>query len=254
MVLAVAAIGLRPDAAAITPVDLYSATNFAVLAGSGITIAGLTTITGDIGTLPTPTITGTESPSFTLIGVNHGGDATTLAAKGDLLNSYNEATGRTPTTLLDPVFDLGTLTLTSGIYHDPTSLGITGILTLDGNHDPDSVWIFQAGTTLITEVNSQVVLINGASAANVFWQVGSSATLKTGSAFAGNILAYTSISLADGSSVDGRLLALNGLVSLASNQVNMPIAAVPEPGTLLLLLCSGLATLAVFSSRFFSRD
>jgi hypothetical protein len=226
-----AALLLPPtDVTAQLPLDLDSASPFAVLAGTGITITGATTIAGDIGTYPTTSITGFEN--VTLNGINHSGDAITQAAKIDLLAAYIDAAGRTPTTTYGPIFDLGGLTLTSGVYNDPSSFGLTGTLTLDALGDPNAVWIFQAGSTLITATGSVVNLTGGAQASNIFWQVGSSATLGTGTDFAGSILASESITLNTGAMIDGGLYALNGAVTLDSNS----IAAVPEPGSALLLL------------------
>src|SRR6185369_13168139 len=127
-------------------IPLLSATSFAVLAGAGITVAGAvnsTTITGDIGTFPTPSITGLGN--VVLNGVNHAGDAVTQTAKNDLVTAYNDAAGRPPTTTYNPIFDLGGQTLPPGVYRDPTSFGITGTLTLDAGGDQNAVWIFQAG-------------------------------------------------------------------------------------------------------------
>ncbi len=217
------------DVSAQLPLDLDSAAPFAVLAGSGITITGATTIAGDIGSFPTASITGFEN--VTLIGINHAGDSVTQAAKIDLLAAYLDAAGRTATTTYGPIFDLGGLTLQGGVYNDPSSFGLTGTLTLDAMGDPNAVWIFQAGSTLITASNSVVNLIGGAQAGNVFWQVGSSATLGTGTDFAGSILASESITLNTGAVIDGGLFALNGAVTLDSNT----IAAVPEPGSAMLL-------------------
>jgi hypothetical protein len=212
------------------PLDLDSASPFAVLAGTGITITGATTIAGDIGTYPTISITGFEN--VTLNGINHSGDDITQAAKTDILAAYIDAAGRTPTTTYGPIFDLGGLTLTSGVYNAPSSFGLTGTLTLDALGDPNAVWIFQAGSTLITATGSVVNLTGGAQASNIFWQVGSSATLGTGTDFAGSILASESITLNTGAMIAGGLYALNGAVTLDNNN----IAAVPEPGSALLLL------------------
>ena len=224
------------------PVNLNSAAPFAVLAGAGITITGATTIAGDIGTFPTTSITGFEN--VTLNGINHAGDAITQAAKIDLLAAYLDAAGRTATTTYGPIFDLGGLTLTSGIFNDPSSFGLTGTLTLDALGDANAVWIFQTGSTLITSANSVVNLVGGAQASNVFWQVGSSATLGTNTDFAGTILASDSITLNTGAMIDGGLYALNGAVTLDANT----IAAVPEPGSS-LLLGGGLALLALRRRR-----
>lgn len=219
-------------------VELGSAADFAVLAGSGITLTSPTTITGDIGTYPTLTMVGLGY--LTLNGTNHAGDAVTQAAKGDLTLAYADAAGRAPTTVYGAQ-DLGGLTLTSGVYQGSSSFGITGTLTLDGGGDPNAVWIFQAGSTLITASGSAISLIGGAQAGNVFWQVGTSATLGTGTDFAGNILALDSITLNTGATVDGRVLARNAAVALDDNTI-----VIPEARSLLLL---GLGVAVLFAYR-----
>lgn len=229
VLLAIATVAATSTVRAQSPLQLKSAAPFAVLAGAGITITGPTTITGDIGTFPTDTITGLEN--LTLIGINHAGDAVTSDAKTDLFSAYNDALSRTPTTLYDPIFDLGGLTLQPGVYKGPSSFGITGTLTLDAQGDPNAVWIFQTGSTLITADNSVVNLFGGATAANVFWQVGSAATLGVDSEFPGNLLALESITATTGASIDGGLYAINGAVTLDSNTT----AVVPEPGSVILL-------------------
>lgn len=228
-----------------TSVDLGTASSFAVLAGAGITITGPTTITGDIGTHPTASITGLEN--LTLNGVNHADDAVTVQAKSDLVVAYDDAAGRSPDVIYVDGFDLVGLTLTPGVYNSPSSLFLSGTLTLDAQGNPDAVWIFQAGSTLITASDSTVNLINGADACDVFWQVGSSATLGTDSYFVGSILALTSITLTTGAEVDGRVLARNGAVTLDSNTItrsNCDTPSVPETGSTLLLLGSVLTGLA----------
>lgn len=224
-------------------IDLGIADSFAVLAGGGITIANASTVTGDIGSFPTPTMTGLEK--LTLIGVNYAGDATTQNAKNALVSAYNTAAGLTPNTTYGAIYDLGGHTLAPGVYNDPSSFAVTGVLTLDGGSNPNAVWVFQAGSTLGTASGSQINLINGAQAGNVYWQVGSSATLGTDSSFAGSILALTDITLTTGATVDGRLLARNGAVTLDYNTVATPV---PEPG-MLPLLGIGLATVFAFRRR-----
>lgn len=237
------------NAAASTPiVGLGTASRFAVLGGAGIANSGTTTIKGDVGSFPTATTAGFGT--VTLDGTNHGGDAVTQTAKNDLDTAYADAVGRTPTTIFGAIFDLGGLTLASGVYNDPSSFGISGNLTLDAQGDPNAVWIFQMGSTLITTANSKVILIGGASADNVFWQVGSSATLGADVDFSGNLLAFTSITLTSGV-VNGRMFALNGAVTLNNNDISMP-DPVPEPSST-LLLGIGLVILFFFGRRFVVR-
>ncbi|MEK6273689.1 MAG: ice-binding family protein, partial [Actinomycetota bacterium] len=132
--------------AAPSPVPLGTADSFAVLAGSGITNTGPTTVNGDIGTFPTTTITGTAT--LTVTGINHGGDAVTQGAKTDLVTAYNNAAGQGPTSPI--VADLGGQTLTPGVYNSASSIGLTGALTLNGGGNPNAVFVFQAGSTLTT--------------------------------------------------------------------------------------------------------
>jgi hypothetical protein len=207
-------------AAGPTTVLMGTAANFSVLAGSGITNTGPTTIYGDVGTFPTPAETGFGS--VTIIGTNHIDDAITQQAKIDLVTAYNDAAGRTPATTVPT--ELGGTTLVPGVYNSADgTFGITGTVTLDGQGDPNAVFIFQMQSTLVTASNSVVLLINGTHACNVFWQVGSSATIGTGSSFVGTILALTSITVTTGATVDGRLLARNGAVTLDTNTIGQTV-------------------------------
>jgi len=226
-------------------VDLGTAEDFAVLAGAGITNTGTTTIFGNVGTFPTPSITGFNT--VTLDGVIHGDNAVTQQAKFDLLTAYNDAAGRPapPANTYSPIFDLGGLTLIPGVYNDPTSFEITGVLTLDGQGNSDSVWIFQTGSTLLTASNSSVSLINGADACHIFWQVGSSATLGTGTDFAGTIIALTSITLNTGATVDGRVLALNGAVTMDGNTILRSICDLVVGGTTTITLPISIDSLSM---------
>ena len=224
-----------------TAVNLGTADNFAVLGGTGITVAGAvnsSTVTGDIGTFPTTTITGMAN--MALMGTNQAGNAITQLAKNDLATAYGSVATQTPTIIYGAGSDLGGLTLLSGVYNNPSSFGLTGTLTLNAAGDPNAVWIFQAGSSLVTASSSNVILINGAQGCKVFWQVGSSATLGTYSSFVGNILSLQSITANSGATVSGRLLAQNGAVTLDTNTIALtickailsdPVIIVNTPGT-----------------------
>ena len=199
-------------------VPLLTTSPFAILAGAGITFTNPNTINGNIGTFPTTTITGITN--VVLNGTNHAGDAITQQAKLDLTAAYLFAAGQTGAVTVPT--ELGSTTKTPGVYNSAAgTFGITGTLTLDAQGDPNAVFIFQAASTLITAGSSNVVLINGAQAANVFWQVGSSATLGTSSHLEGTILALTSITATTSATVNGRLLARNGAVTLDTNTVTV---------------------------------
>jgi LPXTG-motif cell wall-anchored protein len=140
-----------------------------------------------------------------------------------LVTAYDDAAGRTPATTVSA--DLGGQTLVPGVYNSAAALALTGTLTLDGQNDPDAVFIFQAGSTLTTASSSNVALINGAQACHVFWQVGSSATLGTNSNFTGHVLALTSITATTGATINGQLLARNGAVTLDTNTITNDVCA-----------------------------
>jgi hypothetical protein len=207
--------------AAVMPVPLGTAASFVVLAGAGITNTGPTTLNGDLGTFPTPSVTG--AGSMTITGTNHAGDAVTQGAKDALVTAYNNAAGQGPATPI--AADLAGQTLAPGVYNSASSIGLTGALTLNGGGDPRAVFVFQAGSTLTTASASQVLLVNGAQACNVFWQVGSSATLGTGSVFRGSILALTDITVTTAATLEGRVLARNGAVTLDTNTITRPQCA-----------------------------
>jgi Ice-binding-like len=203
----------------VTPALPFGASaSFAVLAGSGVTNTGPSVLTGDLGSFPTPAITGLAT--LTLSGVAQGAGAVTQQAKTDLVAAYDAAAGKAAGTTI--AADIGGRTLQPGVYRSASSIGLTGTVTLDGQGDPNAVFVFQAGSTLTTASASQVVLANGARACNVFWQVGSSATLGTGSTFRGSIIALTSVTVTTGVTIAGRVLARNGAVTLDSDTITRP--------------------------------
>lgn len=228
-----------PALAAIVPrVLLGTAENFAVLAGSTITNTGPTTISGDISGAPRGDVGLHPGTAITRTGITQLGgsyyiaDAVALQAQNDLTTAYIDAEGRAPNTT---DAELGGHTLQPGVYSTDTSFQITGTLTLDGLNNPESVFIFQMGSTLTTASASRVVLINGARFCRVFWQVGSSATLGTNSTFVGHILALTSITANTGATIYGQLLARNGAVTLDTNTIingfcGYPTLSTPYPG------------------------
>lgn len=201
--------------AAEATITMGTSANFAILSGETITNTGSTEITGDIGLYA-----GTEFPGVTDVthnGTLHLNDEVALTAKNDLITAYDDAAGRTPEIISR---ELGGQILTPGVYtSNEKDFLLNGILTLDAQGDPDAVFIFQTDSTLITGSASSVVLTRNATACNVFWKVGSSATLGSNSIFAGSILAMTSISLQTGAQVRGQLLARDGSVTLDTNKV-----------------------------------
>ena len=209
------------------PVPLGTAGAFAVLAASTVTNTGPSVINGDVGLSPGSSITG--FPLGIVNGTIHQDDAVAAQAQSDLTIAYNDAAGRLSTSAI--AADLAGQTLTPGVYTSASSIGLSGILTLDGQGDENAIFIFQAGSTLTTAPGSQVLLIGSARACNVVWQVGSSATLGSATTFSGNILANLSISLNAGSVVDGSVLAGNGAVTLISNTVSRSVCAAPATTT-----------------------
>jgi hypothetical protein len=210
--LAIASVAFGAQAT----VGLGTANTFAVLAGSTVTNTGSSVISGDVGLDPGSAVTGFP-PGIVNAGTFHVTDAVALHAQNDLTTAYNDAAGRSSTATISS--DLAGRTLTPGVYTSASSLGLSGNLTLDAQGNPSAVFIFQAGTTLTTGSGALVTLIGGAQACNVFWQVGSSATIGTGSQFVGVIMALDSISLTTGATLHGSALARNGAVTLDTNTI-----------------------------------
>jgi Ice-binding-like/PEP-CTERM motif len=222
-------------------ITLGGAETFAVLGGSTVTSTGPSLIVGDVGVSPGTAITGFPPASVTNGGI-HANDSTAVTAHNDAMTAYlalaalpvipaNVLTGR----------DLGGLTLAPGVYSFSTAAQLTGTLTLDAQGQTNPQFVFQIGTTLTTASAAAVLEINGGNIDNIFFQVGTSATLGLGTAFIGTIIASASDTLTTGVSLNGRAIALNGGVTLDTNAVTDPSAA-PEPASL-GLLGAGLAAL-----------
>jgi hypothetical protein len=225
-VVAVLAFVQSAAVAAVAPVGLGTAGSFGVLAGSTVTNTGTSIINGDLGLSPGGAVTG--FPPGIANGTVHVADGVAAGAQSDLTTAYNDAAGRKPTAHIGPFIGAGH-TLAPGVYKATSSLDVGGALTLDAHGDPDAVFIFQAASTLVTNSASTIVLTGDAQACNVFWQVGSSATLGTGSAFQGSILALTSITVATGDTITGRALARDGAVTLDDDTINVPTCTTTPP-------------------------
>ena len=222
------------NAEIVPTVPLATSANYSVLGGATVTNTGPSVLDGSVGVYSGTAITGFSPGNGTVNApgiIDANASQTAFQAQADLTLAYDNAAGRplNATTTAD----LSGLTLVGGVYAGPSkgALGLTGTLTLDGQGDPNSVFIFQTNAELITGPSSVVALINGAQECNVFWQVGSSATLDTYSVFVGNILALTSITVNTGVVVHGRALARNGQTSLDNDVFRSPTCDMTAPTT-----------------------
>ncbi len=224
-----AAVPASADASAI---DLGTAGPFVVLGGSSVTNVGPSVLNGDLGVSPGTSLVGFGLPAV-VNGATHNNDAVAGQAKSDLVTAYNVAAGQPVTADLTGQ-DLGGLSLTAGAYNYSTSAQLTGQLTLDAQGDPNAQFVFMIGSTLTTASASSVRMINGASPCNVYWQVGSSATLGSTTDFQGSVLALTSITMNNDATAQGRMLARNGAITLDDNtltasQCQAPVVTPPTP-------------------------
>jgi len=199
-------------------VNLGGSTNFVILAGSAITNTGGTNVTGDMGLSPGSSVGG--FPPGNLNGTLHINDPIAAQAKLDLTAAYNDLAGRTSTDIVTLSGNIGGLTLTPGLYKSTSTLAISsGDLTFDAQGNSEAIFIIQIASSLTTTSGRKVILAGGASASNIYWQVGSSATLGTNSAFKGIILAMQSITLKTGATLDGKAFARTGAVTMEGNTV-----------------------------------
>ena len=208
------------SAGAQTSVGLGTAGGYGVLAGSTVTNTGSSVISGDLGLSPGTSVTG--FPPGTVSGTQNVANAAAGQAQTDLTTAYNQAAGEGPASTTSASTLGAGQTLTPGVYKAPSTINLTGALTLNGGGNSSAVFIFQAGSALNVASSSDIILSNGAQAGCVFWQVTSSATLGTSSKFVGSILALTSITADTSATVDGRLLARSGAVTLDDNTISVP--------------------------------
>ncbi len=193
-------------------------TTLAVLAATGITNTGATNVTGDLGLSPGTSIGG--FPPGILVGTQHINNAIATQAKLDLTTAYNDAAGRTSTDIVTLSGNIGGLTLTPGLYKSTSSLAISsGDLTFDAKGDANAVFIIQIASSFTTTSGRQVILSGGALAANIFWQVGSSATFGTTSVLKGTFLVHQSATFNTGATLNGRIFTSNGAVVMAGNTI-----------------------------------
>jgi hypothetical protein len=206
-------------------VPLGTAQSYGVLGASTVTNTGPTIINGDLGVSPGAAITG--FPPGTRTGATHAADAAALQAQNDATTAYNFLAGQACGTTITG--DLGGRTLTPGVYCFASTAQLTGTVTLDAGGTANAQFIFQVGSALTTASGASVVLANGAQACNVWWQMGSSATLGTATAFVGTLIALASNTLTTGATLNGRAIARTGAVTLDSNVIT-PSACAAAPG------------------------
>jgi hypothetical protein len=224
--------------------------SFAVLGGSTVTnTATPTTITGNLGVSPGSAVTGFP-PGIVTGGTIHAADAVAAQAQTELTATYNSLASTPCGTDLTGQ-DLGGMTLAPGVYCFSSSAQLTGTLTLDAQGNPNAVFLFKIGSSLTTASGASVLLINGGSDCGVSWQVGSSATLGTGTSLLGSILALTSITLNTGASVSGRVLARNGAVTLDNSHVAVCSGGISGPAEVIPTL-SGWALIVLTALLFLS--
>jgi hypothetical protein len=219
-----------PALAIATPVPLGTAGSFSVLAGSTVTntTSGNTVLGQSLGVSPGSAITG--FPPGQVKGAIHLADEVADNAKSDLVTAYNYAAAEAPNFALAAGISTGT-TLIPGVYKAVSGVGITGDLVLDAGGNPDAVWVFQIPESLTTASSSRILLTNGASACNVYWQIGASATLGTHSTFVGTIMALASITVTTGTNIEGRALARTGAVTLDDNRIFAGSCSTATTGT-----------------------
>jgi hypothetical protein len=225
-----------------------TASNFAVLGASTVTNTGPTVlVSGDLAVSPGSAVTGFP-PGLVGSGAIHSADSVAAQAQVDASSAYTTLAGQACDTTFGVPTDLVGLTLVPGVYCFASSGALSGQLTLDAGGDPNTIWVFKIGSTLITGSSATVLLVNGASSSNVFWQVGSSSTLGTSTAFVGTIIALTSITMTTSATLVGRALALNGAVTLDDNTITLPPTLAATTTTLSALTGSTFGQVVTFTA------
>ena len=227
-----------PEESKAASISLGLARSFTILGATTVTNTGPSMIAGNLGSSPGISITG--FPPGIILGTVHQNDSFAAQAQVDASLAYDQLAAASQTQDLTGM-NLGGLTLFPGVYFFDSIALLTGLLTLDSGNDPDAQFIFQIGTAFTTESDSQIMGINGAISDQIYFQVGSSTTLGTNSALMGTIISNTSSTLTTGATIDGRVISLNGAVTLDSNTTS-----IPEPSTLLLGV---IAAISAFSRR-----
>jgi hypothetical protein len=222
--------------------SLGTAQSFAGLGGSAVTNTGPSVLLGNLGVSPGSAVTG--FPPGTVTGTIHLANAVAAQAQDDVTNQYNALAGAPCTAILTGQ-DLGGMLLTAGVYCFSSSAQLTGTLTLNAQGSANASFVFKTGSTLTTASGSSVVLMNGGNPCLVMWQIGSSATIGTGTSFMGNLIALSSITLTTGANLTGRALARNGALTLDTNNISPCSAgAVPTLATWAAIVLMALLTLA----------
>jgi len=217
--LAIAGISVAGSSAAIaTSISLESANNFGLVVGGGLTNAGQSTISGDLGLAPT--ISYTDTGLLTLKGAYHFGDTAAVTAQSSVGTAYGLAAAENPSVVI--VSELAGQTLIPGIYTNVAGISVNGTVNLDAQNNPNAIFVLQTPLTLTTGAASHINLVNGAQACNVFWQIGTTSSLGAGSDFKGNLLGKGNFASAAGSVVQGRVLIMQGSVSLNATQISRP--------------------------------
>ena len=246
--LAIAGMSVAGSSAAVAPLSLNSANSFALVVGGGLSNTGQSTITGDVGL--SPVISFTDSGVLMLKGAYHFGDTATVTAQTSIATAYGLAASENPSVVI--ASELAGQTLLPGIYTNVAGISVNGTVNLDAQNNPNAIFVLQTPLALTTGAASNINLVNGAQACNVFWQVGTTSSLGANSDFKGNLLGKGNFSSAAGSAVQGRVLIMQGSASLSSTQISRPDCKIVPPSFTNSLAAGGGAYLSQFGNANFN--